>query len=379
VEFDYLVWGGSFDGLTLYFADASAASAGKNSEVGGGLGYCGMSGAYLGIGIDDGGNFAQTYCGIGHFREPGAQQGTAVTGPGIRANSVTVRGPASGQYPHVTSVSMNDLQDICVTCNDRDHAMKALRRVVLVMEPRTPASAGYTLSMTVNGRAILTNVDFPHAPPKELLMGLASTTGAYGANHEIRNLKLSVQGGVTPVNCLNGIGPDGKCSPVFNAMKEWEIGSNVGAYHNGGTTNELIDGDLAQKGWDGKSAWTDMTPNLVPGDCMQVGPVSRTGFGSRVNQIAVVSRQDDWQNAVPPTPDMKFTKHGAVDITVCYSVDEGHNWICPPGGAVSGNDKVIWSVDLQKTEIVTNVDVGICKTADGKTSPVTEILAWEKK
>jgi hypothetical protein len=385
VEFDYLIWGGNFDGLTLYFADASAASAGKGGEVGGGLGYCGMSGAYLGIGIDDGGNFAQTHCGIGRFGLPGAQQGTAATGPGVRGNSVTVRGPQAEQYPYVTSASLNDQQDICVTCTDRSQA-NAMRHVVLVMEPRTPASAGYTLSMTVNNREILKNVDFPHAPPKELLMGLASTTGAYGANHEIRNLKLSTQVGgvvVAPNNCLDGVNPQtGRCRPVNNLMKDWSTIAYVGTY-TGAFPPQWMDGDLTQAGWDAVTPWALESPTLPAAKvnqaegCLQL-VTHRLPLASpaRANQIMVVSRQDDAVNPVDPTESTRFSKYGPVDVSAAYSSDDEGHWTVIE--AVH-NDKVMRVFDLPKTELVTDVEVIICGTADSKTSPLTEILLWEKK
>jgi hypothetical protein len=376
VEFDYLIWGGTFDGLTLYFADANAASAGKNAEVGGGLGYCGMSGAFLGIGIDDGGNFAQQYCGLGRFSTPGPLQGTAATGPGVRGNSVTVRGPEADKYPHVTSVLMNDAQDICVTCTDRDQAMKALRHVEVNMVPRAPAGSGYTLNMKVNGREILQNVDYPYAPPKELLMGLASTTGSFGANHEIRNLKLSVEGEVKAANCLNGVGPDGKCAPVRNAAEDWNFWAEVAGIGGRLAPKEVYDSNLAQAGWDGTADWSKQNPTMAAGECMRMGPVSNSHTGTPANQIVLVSRQDDWQHAVAPTLDTTFTKHGIVNFQVAYVLMDNQRVNLPP---VEGNDKVIRVFDLPKTEILQSVDVTICKTADNGTSPLTELLVWDKK
>jgi hypothetical protein len=385
VEFDYLIWGGGFDGLSLYFADANAASAGRNGEVGGGLGYCGMSGAYLGIGIDDGGSFAQQYCGIRRFTTMGPQQGTAATGPGVRGNSVTVRGPQSDKYPFVASVGLDDGQDICVTCTDRSQALKALRHVVLDMAPRTPAGSGYTLNMKVNNREILKDVAFPYAPPRELMMGLASTTGGYGANHEVRNLKLSVQGSVTAANCFRGIDPQtGRCLRVDNPLKNWNMYASIGGYSSFRESQpplNLVDGDLAQAGWDGTAGWTAREPKLDPNSqkCLLVGPQAKTLQGSPANQIVIVSRQDDWQHAVDPTPDMEFTKYGAVDFRVQYSTDNTKSWKPATNGYLRGNNKVMWVFDMPKTEMVTNVEVNICKTSDGNSSPLTEILVWEKK
>jgi hypothetical protein len=385
VEFDYLIWGGGFDGLSLYFADANAASAGRNGEVGGGLGYCGMSGAYLGIGIDDGGSFAQQYCGIRRFTTMGPQQGTAATGPGVRGNSVTVRGPQSDKYPFVASVGLDDGQDICVTCTDRSQALKALRHVVLDMAPRTPAGSGYTLNMKVNNREILKDVAFPYAPPRELMMGLASTTGAYGANHEIRNLKLSAEGVVVAVEtCLAGMGRDGRCLPVDNPMKTWATVLTLGAYW-GPIPPELLDGDLAQAGWNGVTSWTQQAPKVpaVPAvgrPCLQLDTHRLPGgSAARANQIIVASRQDDGLNPVGPTQSTSFTKYGATEIRVLYSTNDKASWQWVPDGVVTGNNKVMRVLNLSKTELVTDLSLRVCGTADGNSSPLTEFLLWEKK
>jgi len=381
LEFDYLQWGGRFDGMSIYFADASAAFAGQGGEPGGALGYCGMAGAYLGIALDEGGNFSRWHCAIGKF----SPEGIASTGTPGHNNAAAVRGPRSNNYPYVTSVSLQDSHDICSTCTDRNQVGQAsTRHVVLDMVPRVPASSGYVLNMTVNDREVLKNVDFPYAPPAELMMGLAATTGAAGAYHEIRNVKVNVQGRVTAVNCLNGVGPNGRCLPVNNALKTWDIFANVGSFRGGKAPPQLVDGDLAQTGWDGTAPWTSVTPTLSPGVCMQVGPQMLPdwlpgGGPGRANQIVIVSRQDDWMNAIDPAESTEFTRYGAVDFRVEYSTDRAASYKLAPGGDVKGNNKVMRVFDLPQTELITNVSVVICKTADNNSSPLTEILVWEKK
>jgi len=89
-------------------------------------------------------------------------------------------------------------------------------------------------------------------------------------------------------------------------------------------------------------------------------------------------------HAVEPTPDMVFTKYGAVDFKVSYSTNPrvSDSWVTLTEGVddfLKGNNKVMRVFDLGGTRSVTNVAVEICKSPDGNSSPVTEILVWEKK
>ncbi len=366
VEFDYLSWGSvGDDGLAIYFADASAASAGKGGKPGGGLGYCGMEGAYLGVGIDNTGNFSRWGCG---------QSMADVSGIETHGDAVSVRGPQSEKYPYVHSVSMDERKNICGTCTDRAQVdAAAVRRVVLDMVPSMPAGSGYVLNLKINGREILKDLSFPYAAPDELVMGLAATTGAGGSNHEVRNLKVSVQGPVTPLDCANGTAADGKCLPTENPLKAWDSFVVYPDRVIGDAPRELMDGDLAQKGWDGRILPALVPASLPDGQCLQFG-LKSTGDAVPAKQVVIVSRQDDWANAAQPTESTEFTKHGAKEIWVSYSSDSNATWkdVDPPA---MENNKVMRVFDLPAgTPPLTNVHVAICKTADGKTAPVTEIL-----
>jgi hypothetical protein len=371
LEFDYLQWGGRFDGLSIYFADASVASAGRGGVEGGGLGYCGMTGAYLGIGFDDGGNFTATGCAL----KKGFSGGTPNWG---MANVVGVRGPQASNYNYLGRFELKDSQAWCISnCTSRGQAINGLRHVVLDMTPRTPAGSGYKLSMTVNNREIFKDVDYPYAVPTELTMGLIAATGAYVANHEIRNVKLSVQGSVTAANCFNGVDPQtGRCRPTNNVLQNVDMPVYLASLATVLGPKELTDGDLAQAGWDGTATYSAKYPKLPKDECLMYSPELRQV--APVNQIVVVSRQDDWQHAVEPTPDTEFTKYGAGALEITYSVD-GVNYDSPPGGMVSGNNKVLRVFDLPKSELITNLRVVVCEVPDMNTSPLTEILMREKK
>ena len=59
MKFNYVSWGGNgADGIGLFLYDATQNMSG--AEDGGGLGYCRGAGGYLGIGLDEYGNFSTT-------------------------------------------------------------------------------------------------------------------------------------------------------------------------------------------------------------------------------------------------------------------------------------------------------------------------------
>jgi MSHA biogenesis protein MshQ len=86
VTFNHYAYGGSgADGLVTVFSDATVPPVA--GAVGGSLGYTGFAGAWLGIGLDEFGNFSST---IGGYK-----------GPQRIINSIAVRGPANSF--HTTS------------------------------------------------------------------------------------------------------------------------------------------------------------------------------------------------------------------------------------------------------------------------------------
>jgi len=214
-------------------------------------------------------------------------------------------------------------------------------------------------------------------------VGLAAATGSASANQEVRNITVTAGGVVIPpLNCPNGVGPDNKCLPPVvvggGASKDW----NATAMFSDGVKRpvpaEIMDGDSAQKGWNGNSSWTQARPKFeFEGECMRYELISKAPQGVPANQIVVVSRQDDPANAVEPTASTEFTKYGFVDFELRASTDMELTSLDPPF-IVRDNNKVMVTYDFP-TATINHVSLFTCKTANGSTSPLAEILIREKK
>ncbi|QWP78454.1 hypothetical protein J5226_08705 [Lysobacter sp. K5869] len=184
VEFDYVNWGGNgADGTTFFLYDATGTMAG--AQPGGSLGYCGGNGAYLGIGLDEFGNFSGSL--------PGVTGGCPAnsSSPGSQQDRVVLRGPTSDSNRWLASGAVAGGIDSpgATTRPTSNHLMVALI-------PNTP-QPGYTVTVSQGPTGstpavLLNNVNFNYTAPANLRMGYAASTGGLNNIHEIRNVLASV-------------------------------------------------------------------------------------------------------------------------------------------------------------------------------------------
>ncbi len=191
-EFEYVTWGSTSmynnyggDGISVFLFDSTGSMAG--SQYGGGLGYCGGNGAYLGIGLDEWGNFsgsqaaASTGCGDS---APGF-----ITHPTLNyKDSLVLRGPttATPNNTYVTSMPMpGGVADS--TSSIRPEPTQVRMRL-------DPAMPGYNVTVETKKSSastwttLFSNVAFPHVSPANLRIGIAASTGIQNNIHEVRNL-----------------------------------------------------------------------------------------------------------------------------------------------------------------------------------------------
>src|SRR5271168_4171590 len=180
VEFDYVSWGGTgADGMTVFLYDPTVTSPVSAAAVGGGLGYCGGAGGYLGIGLDEYGNFSN----------PGDRCGAASLGPGLRRESLVIRGPESANNAWITTTAVPGGID-----NPHVATRPSPKTVLLTLTPAVSPAIGYTITAQFQSagnqpfQTLFSNVAFPYAPPATLAVGFSASTGGSTNNHELHGL-----------------------------------------------------------------------------------------------------------------------------------------------------------------------------------------------
>lgn len=212
IDFEYLAWGGSgADGLVAFLYDGSiTGSAFKIGDFGGGLGYCqgyasnattGLSGAYVGVGLDEFGNFSSR-----NDRCPDASGNN-----GAVPDAIAVRGPGNGTTGYAllgrTGTLAQGIDSPGGTT--RPAASSYYRRMRIQVLPNSP-TVGTTYTITVdlmttqNGAWVrqLGPLTLPSAPPT-LRLGFAASTGGSSNNHEIRNVFVRVAADISVAKSVN--------------------------------------------------------------------------------------------------------------------------------------------------------------------------------
>lgn len=226
VDFEYKSWGlGNdlppnmlADGLTVFLYNGSVAAGSFHmGDLGGGLGYAGnasgsvsgVTGGYVGIGLDEYGNFSNTAWGT-----PGSGSSSVNV-----LQSIAVRGPShtcaylGGTGANLTNTGTSNVataligQSVSypvlgtsVRPTDAQYYRKARAILIPVLVNSTPVNflISLQLGITLNGPlySVLNNLSVGSIPPGNLLkIGFAGSTGSASANHEVRNVRIT-----TPVD-----------------------------------------------------------------------------------------------------------------------------------------------------------------------------------
>lgn len=195
-KFDYESYGGNgADGITFFLFDGSVPfSVGAN---GGSLGYAqktgvnGLAGGYLGVALDEYGNFSSASEG-----RVGGLNGTT----GLVPDSIAVRGPGSGTngYAYLGGTSTLGQSIDSATRPTQTNTVQLLvtatnqLTVTLQQGGTTPQTV---LQMDLSG----------YARPDTLKFGFSSGTGAQNNYHDVRNLNVTT----LTANLWSGTGADG--------------------------------------------------------------------------------------------------------------------------------------------------------------------------
>lgn len=182
-EFDYASWNGTgADGITFFLFDGSVTfDAGAD---GGSMGYAqktgvdGLAGGYLGISLDDWGNFTNATEG----RDGGI---------GFHPNNVSVRGPGNGEtgYEYLAgNTSLPGQLDFPSLTVRPDQSGDDYRHVAVLLTPTNQLSVYLQFGATGSLVEVLTADLSGYTRPETLKLGFTSGTGAATEIHELRNV-----------------------------------------------------------------------------------------------------------------------------------------------------------------------------------------------
>ena len=224
MQFEYYTYGGSgADGISFFLFDATASPF-VIGGFGGSLGYSqftltnpvspGVSKGYIGIGIDEYGNFSNPIEG---------RQG-GIPGPtqnGLRPKSVTIRGKGDGNaltvnnYPFLATAQTSDFNFSLVNDGNTrfpDSTTTGYRKAYIDLKPNPIGGYNVTVRITVGGSPTKTYTvidDFYYAEPApvSLRYGIASSTGNSTNFHEIRNVFIDIydRGNLSKPTALNDL------------------------------------------------------------------------------------------------------------------------------------------------------------------------------
>ena len=190
VEFDYYAWspqsGTGADGVAVILSDANITP--QPGSFGGSLGYAqrdngdaGFAGGWLGIALDEYGNFSNPNEG-------------RVGGPGFRPQSVSIRGAAAGNYRYLTGTAANlspriDARSSAISAPGHRYRITVDSRVAgqaLVSVQRKTGSDFTDIIPAFNALSFA-----GQAPvPENFFLSFTGSTGGSNNNHELDNLSI---------------------------------------------------------------------------------------------------------------------------------------------------------------------------------------------
>jgi len=260
IEFEYFTYGGTgADGICFFLFDAGVNSSSFNiGGFGGSLGYAqlyqnkvaypGVSSGYLGIGLDEFGNYSNN----NENRQGGDPAGQV-------SDNITLRGAGNGSaavstnYPWLKTTQTSALtgaDQFSIAGNLRGAVDGApeYRKVFINLVPRP--GGGLFINVSVKHGNTITPVvtNYPYTTPipaRGLKYGISSSTGGSTNYHEIRGLSLTVD----PKFLATPVAPSPQTSICQGVSGSLDILAGASTPNAGGAPNPYnVDLDLSTPG-----------------------------------------------------------------------------------------------------------------------------------
>ncbi|WP_167855296.1 T9SS type A sorting domain-containing protein [Hymenobacter wooponensis] len=204
ISFEFFSYGGTgADGFSVFLVDADKqpSTGFRIGATGGSLGYAqktvdpvapGVSAGYIGIGIDEFGNYSNGYEG----RSGGSN---TLNADGRVPDGVAIRGAGNGSaatdYPYLVGTKPGDLDfSLDVATERAQSTSEDYRRAYIDVVPvKVTGKTAYRITVRIqHGSQVRTTVEnfTVDTPPANLRLGFSGSTGGNTNVHEIRNLNI---------------------------------------------------------------------------------------------------------------------------------------------------------------------------------------------
>lgn len=191
IEFDYFAYGGSgADGVTLVFSDASITP--RPGSFGGSLGYAqrnngdpGFAGGWLGIGLDEFGNFAMATEGRqGGFTGSRVRNVIAVRGSGQGTSGYRYIDGVRGLNPAIDSTGPSNPHRYRIEIDSRTPGVSSLRIY------RDTSGTGNFIAPLIEVPNLLDPALGQSPVPENFLLSITGSTGGSTNIHEFDNFEI---------------------------------------------------------------------------------------------------------------------------------------------------------------------------------------------
>ncbi len=403
IEFDYFAWssqsGTGADGIAISLSDASITP--QPGSFGGALGYAqrdngtaGFAGGWLGIALDEYGNFSNPTEG---------KNG----GPGFRRQAVAIRGSAGTSYRYLTGTNadLNPRIDVRSTANAAPN-----HRYKIIIDSRVAGTAMVSVLRDTQNRgnpadyvtliAPFNALSFAgQAPvPEKFYLSITGSTGGSNNNHEMDNFKvcalksepigaqvhhfefdytsspLTCKAEVMTVRACKNEGCDLFTDPV-QANLSPDSRATGGWYFGGAATNIInFTNGLAQVGLRHNATTpitigvTSSNPSTVAGS----NTLCRRGGGALSTASCSLTFAES--GFIFDVPDKLANKPtGNISISAVKKSDSTLQ--CVPTFASTTKNVDFWSTYVEPTTVISGQSVSVNATAVGKQSSAATKLA----
>ena len=344
VTFDYYSYGGTgADGLSFFLADGATTLTAPGA-TGGSLGYAqdqngpGVANGYLGVGLDEYGNFTNN----SQSKGAGCTSDAAFNGTARHPSWVGIRGPGNGRTGYCLLAKAAAPAPLSQPAAPTRTTAGVRQRVEVTVDP--PVNANPMVTVTINGVRVLATPEPPN-PPSTFKFGFTASTGGATNIHEIQNVQINTINTLPRLSLTSTPSATPVAGTSFTSTLQGTVAAGAGSESQPVTitqtlpTGETVGALPSGSGWDcsatvvgSSSVSCTYTPSgpLAPGTALpalsvptDVAPDARGPLTS----TATIASTDNASTPAQSTATATVTPTAAADTSVA---------VTPPSSAELG-------------------------------------------